>query len=71
MEFSKDACNLSMTDEVKFVEKYVINQCEKMVRGLEEIFNMEHFTFKERKKKPYSKDKKGHVLVEFRGPVCR
>lgn len=38
MEFSKDACNLSLTDEQKFVEKYIIDECEKMVTGLEEIF---------------------------------
>lgn len=67
MEFSRDACNLSLTDEVKFVEKYVIDECEKMVGGLEELFNKEHFTFKSRERKEYSVDKKGHVLVEFRG----
>lgn len=67
MEFSRDACNLSLTDEVKFVETYVIDECEKMVGGLEELFNKEHFTFKNRERKEYSVDKKGHVLVEFRG----
>lgn len=67
MEFSRDACNLSLTDEVKFVEKYVIDECEKMVSGLEELFNKEHFTFKNRDRREYSVDKKGHVLVEFRG----
>lgn len=68
MEFSRDACNLSMTDEVKFVEKYVIDECEKMVSGLEEIFQKEHFSFKNREKKTqYTADKKGHILVEFRG----
>lgn len=67
MEFSRDACNLSLTDEVKFVEKYVIEECEKMVSGLEDLFNKEHFTFKNRDRREYSVDKKGHVLVEFRG----
>lgn len=67
MEFSRDACNLSLTDEVKFVEKYVIDECEKMVNGLEDFFNKEHFTFKQRDRREYSVDKKGHVLVEFRG----
>jgi len=67
MEFSRDACNLSMTDEVKFVEKYVIDECEIMVNGLEEIFNKEQFLFKKRGKNRYTVDKKGHVLVEFRG----
>lgn len=64
MEFSRDACNLSLTDEVKFVEKYVIDECEKMVSGLEELFNKEWFHFKDREQPV---DKKGHILVEFRG----
>jgi hypothetical protein len=68
MEFSKDACNLSMTDEVKFVERYVIDECEKMIIGLEEIFNKENFSFKNRENlQPRDVNKKGHVLVEFRG----
>lgn len=67
MEFSKDACNLSLQNEVAFVEKYIIDECEKMVKGLEEIFNKDHFSFKNRDKTEYTKDKKGHVLVEFRG----
>jgi hypothetical protein len=67
MDFSKDACNLSMADEVKFVEKYVIDECERMINGLEDIFNKEHFSFKNREKNHYKVDKKGHFLVEFRG----
>lgn len=67
MEFSKDACNLSMTDEQKFVEKYVIDECEQMVSGLEDIFNKEQFSFKTRERSEYTVDKKGHILVEFRG----
>jgi len=67
MEFTKDACNLSITNETEFVEKYIIEECEAMVVGLEEIFHKEHFSFKDRHKNNYTKDKKGHVLVEFRG----
>ena len=67
MEFTKDACNLSNIDETKFVEKYIIDECEEMVKGLEEIFHKEHFSFKDRAKNHYTKDKKGHVLIEFRG----
>lgn len=67
MEFAKNACNLSMTDESKFVEKYIIEECERMVTGLEEMFTKEHFTFKNQENEHYSTDKKGHVLVEFRG----
>lgn len=67
MEFSRDACNLSLTDEIKFIEKHIIDECEKMVGGLEDLFNKENFTFKNRDRKEYNVDKKGHVLMEFRG----
>lgn len=67
MEFSRDACNLSMSDEQKFVEKYVIEECEIMVSGLEELFNKEQFSFKTRQRSEYTVDKKGHILIEFRG----
>lgn len=69
MEFSRDACNLSMIDEVKFVEKYIIDECERMVSGLEEIFNKEQFSFRSRYRKGgrIRVDKKGRLLVEFRG----
>ncbi len=67
MEFSRDACNLSLTDEVKFVEIHIIDECEKMVNGLEELFYKEHFTFKNRGNKESSVDKKGHILIEYRG----
>jgi hypothetical protein len=67
LEFSRDACNLSNIDETKFVEKYIIDECEEMVKGLEEIFHKEHFSFKDRAKNDYTKDKKGHVLIGFRG----
>lgn len=67
MEFSQDACNLSLTDEVKFVEKYVLNECEEMVSGLEDLFHKTHFTFKSRERRKYSVDKNRHGLAEFRG----
>lgn len=73
MEFSRDACNLSMTDETKFVEKYIIDECESMVSGLEKILNKEGWTFKNRggdqhsTAKDYHIGKERHVLGEFRG----
>ena len=67
MVFSKEACNLSMTDEIRFVEKYVIEECEIMVNGLEELFDKSHFNFKRRDRSKYSVDKTGHVLMDFRG----
>lgn len=67
MEFSKNACNLSMIDESKFVAKYILKEMEVMVSGLEQIFYKEHFTFKDSEKEQYTLDKTGHVLIEFRG----
>lgn len=67
MKFSRDACNLSMLDEKRFIENYVIDECEKMVSGLEEMFHKEHFDFKTRSRGGYSVDKKGHILIEYRG----
>lgn len=67
MKFSCDACNLSLTNEVKFIEKYVIDECEKMISELEGLFNNNKFIFKDRKGKKYSVDKSGHVLVDFQG----
>ena len=62
-----EACNLSMYNEVEFVDKYIISECEKMTIGLENIFESEQFTFKKRDKNEYVVDKKGHALIEFRG----
>jgi hypothetical protein len=67
MEYARDACNLSLSNEEKFVEKYIVDECEKMVTGLEHFFDKDHFSFKTREKVTYNVDKKGHVLIEFRG----
>lgn len=69
MEFCQEACNLSIKDENEFVKKYILNECEEMVSGLEDLFHREQFSFKEKKSdnQKYSVDKSGHELVEFRG----
>ncbi|MFN9109691.1 MAG: hypothetical protein ACK5XN_06440 [Bacteroidota bacterium] len=67
MEFASIACNLSLTNEVKFVERFIIDECETMVCGLEELFNKEQFSFKNRNGGQYSVKKNGHDLVEYRG----
>jgi hypothetical protein len=46
MSYSKEACNLSLTDEVKFVQIYLLEECEKMVNGLEDILVTKKMTFK-------------------------
>lgn len=65
--YAKDACNLSLTDEEKFISIYILSECEKMVDGLESILLQDKFTFKDAPKADYSLDKDGRVLMEFRG----
>ncbi|MBN1988393.1 MAG: hypothetical protein JW783_03240 [Bacteroidales bacterium] len=67
MEYTKDACNCSQKSEIEFIEKYVIEECEKMVSGLEDIMNKSNFTFIGEKDSHYQVDKNGHYLIEFRG----
>lgn len=67
MEFACEACNLSLTNENGFIEKYVVEECEKMVSGLEAILHQSLFLFRNRQMQVYHVDKYGHVLIEFRG----
>ena len=69
IEFSKEACDLSVTDERKFVEKYIVEECEIMASGLEEFFIKKSFGFKEfhESDKMYEVDLDGHALIDFRG----
>jgi hypothetical protein len=67
LEYSRDACNLSLTDEIAFVRKYVIEECERMVSGLEEFLIGEKFKFLNWEKISTDVHKEGHNLIEFRG----
>lgn len=67
LEYSRDACNLSLTDEIAFVRKYVIDECERMVSGLEKFLDGEKFTFVNLEKISTDVHKEGHNLIEFRG----
>jgi len=67
VEFAKDACELSIADERKFVEKYIIDECEEMAQGLEDFFIKDTFSFKGILDKMYEVSMKGHVLIDFRG----
>jgi hypothetical protein len=67
LEYSRDACNLSLTDEIEFVRKYVIDECERMVSGLEGFLYGEKFKFLNWEKISTDVHKKGHNLIEFRG----
>lgn len=66
MSFTKDACNLSLSDEKGFVDKYIIGECEQMVSGLEKILNSDELQFK-RGNDLYKHKFNGHELVVFRG----
>jgi hypothetical protein len=66
MSFTKDACNLSMSDEKGFVDKYIIGECEEMVLGLERILTTDEIQLK-RSNEFYKQKFNGHELVVFRG----
>src|SRR5690606_38411441 len=40
IDYTKTACNVSLKDEVDFVRKYIIDECERMVAGLENIYTV-------------------------------
>lgn len=67
IDYTKTACNVSLKDEVDFVRKYIIDECERMVAGLENIYLVSEFTFKGEHETHYKIDKTGHQLMEFRG----
>lgn len=67
IDYTKTACNVSLKDEVDFVRKYIIDECERMVAGLENIYSVSEFTFKGEHETHYKIDKAGHQLMEFRG----
>jgi hypothetical protein len=69
MKFAQDACNFSLKNESGFLEKHVVDECEKMVIGLEEIFIKEEFSFQKKEcvmNSKYTVNKEGHELIEFR-----
>ncbi len=72
MSFISEACNLSLTDEEKFIQKYIIEQCDEMIKGLEKILSDDSFHLKKynllNHERGYIDLKlKGHNLIEYRG----
>ena len=67
MHYCKTACNLSLTDETAFVDKYVLAECEEMANGLEELFITDKPRAKNKYNDYYVVDKKGRLLIEYRG----
>jgi hypothetical protein len=73
MEFTKNAANLSLTDEDEFINKYIIDECETMVNGLdfflketEHEFIDDLYETPEGGKIEYRVDLKGYELIDFR-----
>lgn len=72
MTYVAEACNISATDEELFIKKYIIEQCEELVRGLEKILTNNNFRFKGyaflNQERGYIDLKlDDHNLTEFRG----
>lgn len=72
--FTQNAANLSLTDEDEFVEKYIISECEKMVKGLQAIYADDkidliadnQFDIEDEGTNRYRLDIKGFELVSFK-----
>jgi len=41
MEYVRDAINLSIDDDVEFVEKYIVTECKWLIKGLKGVCNVE------------------------------
>lgn len=67
MQYSQQACNLSLNDEQAFVEKYIVEECEAMAKGLEELFANGEIKARNQAGQLYKVDKQGYPLTEFRG----
>jgi hypothetical protein len=67
LNFCAEACNVLLRSEINFVENYILDECEKMVSGLERLLYQNKFTFKNRAGKTEEITFESHYLVEFRG----
>lgn len=74
IEFTKDAANISLTNENEFVEKYIISECEILVNGLEKFYDETKFEFIDENQVNVENEKiirqrvdiKGYELIDFR-----
>lgn len=67
MQYCKAACNLSLTDEEAFVSKYIVDECEQMVAGLEDLFKNSNPQVRGNNGKYYPLNKAGRLLIDYRG----
>jgi hypothetical protein len=74
IHFTKDSANLSITNENEFIEKYIITECETMVKGLENFYKNNGFDLidedqidvKDENTDRYRLDLKGFELISFK-----
>ena len=74
IEFTKNAANLSLTNEEEFVEKYIISECENLVNGLEKFYLETEFEFIDENQVNVENEKiirqrvdiNGYELIDFR-----
>lgn len=74
MEFTKNAANLSITNEREFVDKYILTECEILVKGLENFHKESEFEFIDENQvnvenneiNKYRVDIDGYELIDFR-----
>jgi hypothetical protein len=62
-QYARNACNLSLTDEPLFIKKYMIDECEKMVTGLEVFLTNSSFKFLNQKNR--------NTYTRYRRPFTR
>lgn len=72
MIFIAQACNLSLTDEDEFVQKYIVSQCNELINGLEKIltddsFKIKGYYFLNQEREYVNLKLQGHNLIEFKG----
>jgi hypothetical protein len=74
IEFTKNAANLSLTNEREFIDKYIITECEILVNGLEKFYRETEFEFIDENQINIENEKilkqrvdiKGYELIDFR-----
>ncbi len=66
-EFTMNAANLSLSNEKKFVDKYIISECEAMVKGLENIYKENEFHLIEEDEICINRERVERKRVSFKG----
>lgn len=74
IDFTKQAANLSLLNEKKFIETYILSECELMVEGLKSFYEETDFEFIDEEGianegdsiKKYRVNYEGYELIDFR-----